>query len=319
MGDPQQRAVGPGAQPVRVDKIKARSWVDVHKKSHIIGQMFFETGKADLDSDDQAELQKIVDGYAWKLNVKNVPFSYYGLADYRHTKDYNQDLSEQRAKAVADWVGDAARLGRYRNYGADARGLGIDYRSKHFPAESATLSYFRRVDIFAESADPDPAPKKPDPGQPWLTSTEWRARLLGGGAGGAGVAIEAFRVEIIDLKNKLYMHFWYKGAGAGVGPQWAPGSFASTSKPVDFNTSVPIRIQDFEGFAHHTGAQLSIGAVAGSIDWLTLLGPYARHSAKLVDLEFKDFSTFDKSFGIGAITTVGSLEPTEKFRTPHPW
>src|ERR1700678_3961292 len=103
MASPEQRAVAPGRQVHRFDNIKAKSWVDPTRENHLIGQIFFVTDKSDLDYDDMAELEKIVLAYPFRLSTRNVPFQYRGHADYRYTKDHNQNLSEQRAKAVADY------------------------------------------------------------------------------------------------------------------------------------------------------------------------------------------------------------------------
>jgi hypothetical protein len=113
------------------------------------------------------------------------------------------------------------------------------------------------------------------------------------------------------------MHFWYKGGGLGVGPKWAPGSASSSSNDVGFTTSVPVNIFDFEGFAHHTAAQLQLTA-GPSVDWLTMLGPAARRNAKLIDLNFTSgITSIGANFGVGMVATVGTLEPTQ--RTPWLW
>lgn len=319
MTSSEKRAVSPGAQIIRVDNVQARSWANVSNATSHVGQIFFATDDATLDDQDQEELQKIVDAYPAKLNVKRVPFTYYGFADYRYTKEHNYDLAQRRAQAVANFIGDRMRLGGYPNYGADVRGLGIDYRSLDLAPKSSILSVYRRVDVFAEPIVPDPKPRQPEPGTPPPRSLQWRARLLGGGGGGFGAAAaEAFRVEIIDLTNKLYMHFWYKGGGVGGGWKKMPkvgGSASSASDFVDFSTSVPIRVQDFEGFARHTGAQLQL-SVGGSIDILSPLGP-AHCGADGITLKWSGFTLIDPSVGIGALTTIGVLTPTQA--TPWPW
>jgi hypothetical protein len=305
-----------GTNQVRADNIKAKSWVDPTRENHLIGQIFFVTDKSNLDDADMAELEKIVSAYPFRLNTRNVPFQYRGHADYRHTKEHNQNLSEQRAQAVANYVGDPARLGGYPNYGANVIGMGVDWRSKHFPPDSATLSIYRRVDIYAPPAKRDPPPPQKDPAPPLPKSSQWRCQLLGGAGGGAGAAIEAFRVDITDLTNKLHMHFWYRGTGMGVGPEWAPTSGSGSSNAVDFSTSVPVTIKDFEGFAHHAAAQFQL--IAGpSVDWLTILGPMANCDADLIDLKFTSGITdTGTNLGIGGVATVGTLAPTQK--TPWP-
>jgi hypothetical protein len=96
MAPPEKRAVAPGTQPVRVDNIKEKSWVDVRRGSPLIGQIFFATDKPKkgdspgLDYEDMALLDTIVTAYHPKLVrygdlKKQVVFKFMRIGEQRRS------------------------------------------------------------------------------------------------------------------------------------------------------------------------------------------------------------------------------------------
>lgn len=317
------RAAAPGKQVVRVDNVKAKSWVDVKRDTGHLGQIFFATDNAELDNHDMSVLDIIVKEYPPKLNANTSKiffFQYFGYADHRHTKEHNYNLSQKRADAVALYL--SGYLSPHTNYAPEAKGLGVDYNGIGRPATSKDLEEYRRVDIFAEPIkDPPPAPVEPKERPP--RSSDWQARMRASASVSVGpISGDVFGLEIVDLTNKLSMLFRYLGLGLGKSPGKAPmggSGSASASGWCRFKVSPPVSIQDFEGFALHTAAQVQLGA-GGSLDLVTLLGPHARRGANGVLLRFSDFTIFDKAAGIGASQTGGTLQPTkDNDGKPRPW
>jgi hypothetical protein len=322
MAPPEKRVVAPGVQPVRTDNVKAQSWVNVRRNSRLIGQIFFATDNATLDFKDMALLDTVVLEYEPKVKRYNdlgrrVYFEYDGYADYRATPAHNYELSQKRADAVANHIGDAARLGQYTiSYAYASRGRGIDYRGIDRPADSTELAEYRRVDIIAEPVD-IPQPKPNIPGD--LLSSKWKARLVRGGSGGYGPAtLDAFDVEFVDTTNNIALTYKYSGVGLGVSPKGMPGFNAEKSSWVTFSTVLKISLMDFEGGAVHLGGQAQVSAGA-SIDELKLYGPEAHRGTPRFSLEWIGVSKpWDKGAGIGAMLTLGGLSVDPPGQKPYP-
>ena len=88
MAPPQQRAVAPGTNVVRVDNIKDKSWVAADGDEGLLGQIFFATNDATLDSEDEAKLDEMAKLYAHDMILnpkKKYYFFSFGYADHRPT------------------------------------------------------------------------------------------------------------------------------------------------------------------------------------------------------------------------------------------
>jgi len=325
MSPPDKRSVGPGAQPMRVDSVKDMSWVDT-SKAPLIGRIFFVTARADLYDNDMAELNKIFLAYHAKLVRysdlgKRLDFEINGYADRRHTKEYNYQLSENRANAVANYL--ATQLSAYSAYRATVRGRGIDYNSLSEPANSTALARFRRVDIIAESPD-TPQPKQEKPGE--LLSQDWKARLVKGVSAGAGpVAIDVFQIEIVDLTNNIAMLYKYTGLGVGWSIKGLPGFNADKSNWVKFRTTLKINVMDFQGAAVHASGQAQGQVPPGGIsagvssDNVKLYGPERHRGAAPVSLEWIGLSDWNsKAAGVGVMISYGGIEPDPPTQKPYP-
>lgn len=317
------RAAVPGKQVVRVDNVKAKSWVNTnHGNPPLIGQIFFATDSSTLDNADMVELEKIDREYRSKLNLyqqqgKSAYFTYYGYADYRHTMAHNYDLSQKRADAVASYLGQPERLGGYKSYVVESKGLGVDYKSLGRPPASKELEDFRRVDILAPPPM-DPQPKPEVPGE--LKSTTWKARLKNSiGVGPPGPVpwqFDIFWLEIVDLTNNIAMMFKYKGMGFGKSFKGLPG-YSASSGWYQFKTSLRINIMDFEGGASHLSGQLQAG-IGGSHDSVRLAGPTAHKGEPPVKLVWEGFTRWDKAAGVGAGITFGGISPDPPGQKPYP-
>jgi hypothetical protein len=310
---PTDRFVAPGTQVVGGDSVQGVSWVNVDDAHGRIGQIFFPTDVATLDDLDMAELEKLVSSYDRKLRQKRVGFFFAGYADPRYTLEHNASLSEQRAQAVAGYVGDQARLGGLSNYGAGVKGLGVDFQSTGLALDAATLAPYRRVDIWAEPVNnptPNPIPTpQPIPRKPLNKHTEWIARMTAGAGASIGAAVEMFGFDIHDADNEFKMQYTYKGVGGGAGLKKLPISLSGA--PSDWQpitTSIPITILDFEGFASHLAIAVQV-VVGPGLDMLFLSGPADKCGAERIRVSFFGFSTWSAVLSIGATGTIGALQP----------
>ena len=320
MAPPEKRAVAPGAQPVRADSVKDKSWVDP-RKSPLIGRIFFTTDKADLGPEEMAELDKIHDAYYAKLVRyrdlgKLLDFEYNGYADYRPTSKHqdNYDLSAKRANAVKSYL--ETRLSGYSCYRGTATGRGIDYHGMGLPPDSEKLKVFRRVDITAPSPE-IPQPKRETPGE--ALSSKWKARLVRAAAGGASVVVlDVFQIEIVDLTNNQAMCFKYVGVGLGLSLKGTPGFNADKSKWTFFNTMLPMNVMDFEGGAVHASGQGQV-SVGVSSDNVKLYGPEAHRGDAPASLQWLGFNDWgSRAAGVGVMITAGGISPDPPQQKPYP-
>jgi outer membrane protein OmpA-like peptidoglycan-associated protein len=293
---------------------QGQSWVNVNSSFGIIGQIFFQTDESSLDSQDMDQLDEIIQAYPPKLNVARDPvrFEFYGLADHRHITSHNLALSQKRAEAVRDYLRDRLQHPKFLPV---IKGLGEDPESRLFPATSEALSGFRRVDIFAEPIVRTPPPTNPVPPLN-RGSSHWQARLFDaisfGVQGVRGPEFDMFKMEIRDAENRLRMFFQYKGPGISAAFHHKfdpPVEMSETTEFILFETRIAIKIQNFEGFARHTAAQLQLGA-GPSIDIVHLLGPWHSVGADSVYLGFGEaLGDFGNNFGASIGTSVGTFEP----------
>lgn len=323
MGEPGDRAAGPGAQPVRVDNIKLKSQVTLPAiQGRLVGRIYFKTDDATLDNGDMEQLEKLVSPYQGEMSAypkKQVNFSYYGVADYRYgdpaqAEAYNRKLSQKRADAVAIYLGQPERLGQpdHPNYYAESKGLGIDWTGKGEPATSEAQAPFRRVDIWADPLTPyeeRPPAEKPTA----KTSTKWKARIvssLGGGPpGNIPLQVDLLYLEVVDLTNTIAMTFRYTGLGIGKSFKGLPGYSASKSSWFNFKTMLPYSVMDFEGDAAHLSGQGQLRA-GYSYDAITLWGRSGKRFQPRVRLEWEGFSNLDNdAAGLGASVTAGMTLP----------
>jgi hypothetical protein len=321
MAPPPNRAAAPGKQEQRLDTVKASSWVDVHfKPPPLIGRIHFPTDSSKLDDDDMAQLEKMLNPYRQKLSLgKYVYFDYIGYCDFRAGKEYNLPLSQARADAVANYLGQPLRLGDYpSNYIYTSKGRGIDYNSLKEPANSADLSYYRRVDIHADPVLDDPPPRPDPPGL--AVSNTWKARLYSSiGAGPPGpipLAADILWLEIADLENNQAMSFKYWGIGVGKSFKGLPGISAGSSDWKNFKTMLKYNVMDFEGDAAHWATQLQVGA-GYSMDAITLWGKSEKRITPRVRLEWEGWTKFDKAAGVGISVTAGMTLPDPKGQKPY--
>jgi hypothetical protein len=312
MAQTDKRAAAPGKQRVRTDNIKDKSWADPQKKDGLVAQIFFGTNVTALDNQDMAELEKLINPYQENLRNydREIPFIYSGYADFRPSEEGNGQLSLDRAQGVAAYLGAPERLGGFQGrYVSTVRGNGVDLWSMGLPADAGVLTPYRRVDVYAppprRTPNPDPPPQK----APLPEKMHWLARMGKGGGGSKGVSVETFTMDIVDEDNEWRMEFRYFGEGPVISVPSLPFSYTgSPSDWVPFDTSVPVTLWDFEGFAVHSCVAAQAG-VGPALDMVWLNGPWDRKGADQVFVAFYGFAKFEKSVNTGAGFTIGTLTP----------
>jgi len=325
------QAAGPGEQVVRSDKDKARSWVDVERTTGRIGQIFFETDKAELDVDDIQCLETIVTKYYQPMVADPNTmwdFRYLGYADYRPSPQTNETLSQRRADVVSTYLG-FGRLAARPNYRSVSQGVGVDFDvdddfANGRPKDSESLRPYRRVDIYAPGIIPPPPPPPSYKEKPRV-SKHWKARIKKNGGIGLGpIQGDRFFLDIVDLDHNLIMEYVYKGLG--IGKSAAPIGFSYSGDPTDWDPFIvypPVTIMDFEGPATHISgqAQAPPSGTGGTFDWVMIFGPHMRCGSNGVFLTYSGFTLIDKNAGFsGNFTFLGTLEPSgDNGGKPRPW
>lgn len=325
MAPPQKRAVAPGAQPVRIDNVKERSWINTNGGG-LVGQIFFATDNATLDADDQAKLDAMAKEYEHDmiLNPKRkYHFFYFGYADHRAGDKYNLDLSKKRADAVELYL--RSLLSLSPNYVTSVQGMGIDENDDRKTTDPKKLAVHRRVDIIGPKLrgvpPPDPPPPPPKAAAPKL-SRNWKARMKKSGSTGLGpFQGDRFFVDIVDSDNNLVQEFVY--SGVGLGKSATPVGLSYSPSPSDWNsftTDQSLELADFEGFAFHTAIQAQQSIMPGFTgDLLILTLAHSKRNPDWVYLTYKSFTVLDPNAGLGAAQTGGTLEPTPGFGGPRIW
>jgi outer membrane protein OmpA-like peptidoglycan-associated protein len=160
---------GAGSSPGSVDRTtQGVSKVDVHEPHGLLGQIFFPTEVSSLDSNDMAELDKLVSGYLPKLNAAKRPkeLFFHGFADHRFTREHNLNLSEERAETVRTFVKE--RFFDHPMFASRILGSGVHPESAAAGSTAADLIPFRRVDIHGEPVKEEPS-GSPAPTAPIVT------------------------------------------------------------------------------------------------------------------------------------------------------
>ncbi len=330
MAPPEKRTVAPGAQPVRIDNVKDKSWVDVHRLENLRSQIFFPTDDATLDKDAMDQLDIIVREYTPDMRANpssNYLFEFYGHADHRHTDKHNQELSQRRAAAVEQYLW--GYLSPFVNYvkPPEVRGLGIDLSDPRTSEDSKSLARYRRVNIVAPPLRgvPPPPPDPPPPSKPQpVRSTNWKARMKAAGSGSIGpITADHFYMDFVDLDHNHILEMRYMGFGFGASP--APAGASYSKDPTDwvsFKTNKPVAIEEFEGFAFHTAGQAQVsGAPGGTFDLVTLTLAHSRQkpAPDWVHLKFLGFTILDPNAGLGASQTGGAVQPTPEYGEWREW
>lgn len=308
------------------------SWMDLTLsepgKEGLIGQVYFETGNAvvDSDADDDAALEEFVDGYHDALKKTVIPFVFLfiGTADYRNYNGPggNQKLSEDRANNVVQRIKNklASRSNSnitLQNFHPIAIGLGVHKDSDASDSQTVNAAY-RRTDIMGPPPVPHvPAPSEPKPPVSTKVSTLWQARMqfsasiapIGGGTW--------FIVELIDLEPaetdasgmKYYWRQFFEFTGGTVGTG-LPVSVDSKSDWTIFSTEKAINIVQFEGLANH----FSVGKKAGFGETIDLLVPHTSVSMSppgvlwRSEVDFWDFENYG-GINIGVAASYGFFVP----------
>ena len=113
-----------------------------------------------------------------------------------------------------------------------------------------------------------------------------------------GLGFELFLLRIRDTTNRRSADFRFTGFTVGFGLALYAGG-ASEVRVV--RTTVPVTLEQWEGFASHAGAQAEIGGLGPSVDEFIFFGPQIHAGADPIVVLF----TASSGSGAGAGVTPG--------------
>ena len=243
------------------------SWFDQHGQNHsknfaygvpkypgLVASIFFPTDSSDLDDDDCAALDALVNNLKYRLLLDSpMRLRMIGYADPRGTDSYNLALGLRRANSVKHYVDDEMKAAiPSKNYFSISQSQGERHPSGHW-------AYDRRVDVFSSFV-----PKRPPvvldpvtiPGRydgPLSDKFKFRV-LLGSSVGMGPLAAQALTIQIQNSRTLRVATYTYTGAGGGLN--------IGINRPTDW-TEMPVPVwldvDDFEG----SGRVGSAGVVYG--------------------------------------------------------
>lgn len=319
MGSPNDRAAGPGAQPVRVDNVKEKSSLEADSKS-CRGQIFFGTDLYRLSPEDEVLIDEVAKKYAADMLLNptaKYKFVFAGYCDHRAGDAYNKELSERRAEAVENRF--RHNLGLSPNYEGEQQAHGIDENDPRSSKDSATLAQYRRTNIVGPGLKGTPPPPEPEPEKPKpkpKRSKRFKARMKNmGSAGYAAYTGDRFLVDIVDLTNNLTQEFVYKGLGFGKSRARFGFTYSKTpTEWVEFSTNPDVELWEFEGFAFHSAVQAKVPITSFTGDMLILTLAHSKRSPDWVYLKFKKWTFLKGGASISGSQTAGTLEPNSAAR-----
>jgi len=239
------------------------------------GRIYFVTDGATLDADDKAVLESMADDIM--VRVDEITLNVVGYADKREHALYNVELADGRAKAVRVHL---IKLLEYRKLQAILAGrsglkYAVDWKSKgeierpQFGETAEELKPFRRVDVHIVEFEPRSTPtcETTEP------TTEWQVRHRNMQTIGPG------RFGLVDIQmarpdsrgRRWSQTFKFGGVVKGVSPRMFP-SISGDSAFASFTTTVPLRLDQFEGSARFSTIGAAVGEYGWSADVLTISG-----------------------------------------------
>jgi len=244
------------------------SWFDQHGQNHsknfaygvpkhpgLVASIFFPTDSSDLDDEDCAALDALVDNIKYRLLLDSpMRLRMFGYADPRGTDSYNMALGLRRAHGVKRYVDVEmkAAITNARNYSSLAQSQGERHPSGHW-------AYDRRVDVLSSYVpkrppivlDPVTVPGRYD----GPLSNKFKFRTMLGASVGIGVlAGQVITIQIQNSRSGRIATYTYGGVGGGAS--------IGINRPTDW-TEMPVPVwldvDDFEGNGHVA----SVGVVEG--------------------------------------------------------
>jgi outer membrane protein OmpA-like peptidoglycan-associated protein len=265
----------------------------------LVARIYFPTSETTLDEQDLAVLAQVVDHYRILLLGNSIHFDVVGTADWRPAD--NDRLANERAESVRQYL-DNAFLRNSSGYSCSSSGIGT-IGTPNDGSTAEELSEFRRADIITlfrhRRREPEPTPE-PDPPEPVL-STNFKARVVGSAGGGVVIGVGFGGLEIVDTTNNRRLYYRYAGLGVSAGLSGASG----ISDWIEFNTSVPIRVEDFEGPVFHTAGGAALGR-GPMVETFRIFGPTIP-GADVVLLEY--VGIWEEGWALGAGVDFGPLDP----------
>jgi len=216
-----------------------------------------------------------------------------GSASKSGSNSHNMALSRRRVNNIAAVLRGGGILDRQMQLDA----IGEEQAQAH-AVEDETDRAVDLVVIPVAKESPPPPKKVPSPPP---VSTEFKIRLLGGLAGGAGpFQVENCFFQIADKKNNLTSFYIYSAEGVGKGLLPKLNLSATMKGPWnDFTTNSAIRVSQFDGAARFTTAGV---------------GPWTSNHLNMMGLP-KGVTTLPAvlnintgfTIGIGASTSIGKM------------
>ncbi len=241
----------------------------------LVGQVYFPTNSATLDTRDRKALRRMAAYYAEVLRgsytnvVRPLQLLFTGFADHRGTESHNQKLGEQRAQAVQREVD--RLLATYANYSSTVQSQGETHdqaqRTKagahkalrHFQPilVAPSLAVGRRVDIRTSYQVPPPKLEIGDIhifGEPPVdTSNRFIFRITGGFGIGEYVGGQSLQLDITNERSGQTATYMYVGAGGTVG---FPISITTAGEEEHVTLPHWVLLEDFQGAGNVIGGGL---------------------------------------------------------------
>ena len=248
------------------------SWFDQHgqnqsqlhkygtpKMHGLVANIFFPTAVSDLDDDDRAVLDAMVNNVAYRLLGGPLQLQMVGYADPRGSDSYNYQLALHRAHRVKDYV-DSEVAGTVKSNGYSSV---LHSRGDHHP--SGHWAFDRRVDVFSSYV-----PKRPPLALAFQITAQYDGPLsdkfkfrvfLGASVGIGPVAGQDLSIEIQNSRTGRSRMYTYTGVGFGVSfgidrpTGWTEKTVTEKTVPVWLD------VDDFEG----SGRVGSAGVIEGGM------------------------------------------------------
>jgi hypothetical protein len=163
-----------------------------------------------------------------------------GSASSTGTTAHNLALSQRRAGNVASFL--QSRGVSATQIQVDAVGESLASTKIPENTDDRAVSLLA-VPLFA----PPPVPQPPPPAAVTPTATTFKIRMLGGLSGGELLSVDQLFFQIWDPAHGVTSIYVYSGAGKGVSA--LPISATLQGPFNDFNTTGPVAVNEFGGFA----------------------------------------------------------------------
>jgi outer membrane protein OmpA-like peptidoglycan-associated protein len=223
----------------------------------------YTVGADRLKPEHQTALRQFVQDNNILFLHAGTRIQFVGHASSSGAEPVNLGVAMNRAITAAGWVAEDARLLSWDRVTFDWRGEG-EPRVPNTSPENMAMN--RRVEIrIIRPSSPRPTEEPPEPGPSPVETPQaepprfqnFSIRMIAGGEGGEAVGGGVYTFEIRE-NGPGGRTAMYTFVGAGITGGFPAGGYGPSSWS-DFTTSVPMRVENFEG----GGRIASAGAYAG--------------------------------------------------------